>query len=442
MSRRSQLNSIVSAYDGQSNLETFDYGIVIDVVTDINHPRINTITRSNDDVIDKTTSLIGAIFVKRIQDPSSNKENTKPFFPKNRQQIQLPIIGETVKLFKDGAKREYERIASHPDLNIGNYVEGNANFLLPNDEKTNKSSSKKYQQVSTTGITNTTGGNTKEDDELGKYFTNQKVHALRLYEGDTLYQSRFGQSLRFSAYNNPDEEFSPTIILRNRQNSESLEKKFGDIIEEDINKDGSTILLSSNKYKIPFQPGIVDDKGTNNFETEPINATIPQELVGYDQMLLNSERIILSSKSQEMLFYSRGDVSFITDGRFTIDAGNKGADLDFGDDVNITTDRNDGDFSVNTGNGSIYLNTDEQGNSPSRTGPQDASGQGSLRKEPLVRGQVLVDLMTELLDEMLKMTYATPSGPTAQGPLPTHQEKLRDIKSRLKDFQSTKNFTE
>lgn len=425
MSRRAQLSSIISAYDGQGSLETFDYGVVIDVVTNASHPRVKKQPGGSDDYVEETTNLIGAVYVKRINDPVSNKENSKPFFPKNRQQIQLPIIGETVKLYKDGAKREYERIGSHPDLNIGNYVEGTADFLLPNDEKTNKANSSNYKQVSETGITNTAGGNAKKDTELGEYFNKQKIHSLELYEGDSLYQSRFGQSLRFSAYNNEEGEFSPTIILRNRQNDETLtdDFKFGSIIEEDINKDGSVIVLSSNRYKMNFQQGRIDSNGNTDFETTPINATLPEEYVGFDQMLLSSERIIISAKSQEMLFFSKGDYGFISDGKFTIDNGNGGADLDFGDDVNITTDRNDGDFSVNTGNGSIYLNTD-------------------TKEQPLVRGEVLFELLDELIGEMLKMTYATPSGPTATGPLENNKQVLRDIKSRLKDFQSTKNFTE
>lgn len=443
MSRRAQLNSIISGYDGQGSLETFDYGVVIDVVTNIDHPQIKKQTGGSDDYVEETTNLIGAVYVKRIDDPASNKENSKPFFPKNRQQIQLPIIGETVKLYKDGAKREYERIGSHPDLNIGNYVAGSADFLLPNDEKTNKSTSKNYKQVESTGITNTSGASAKKDIELGEYFNKQKIHSLRLYEGDSLYQSRFGQSLRFSAYNNEEGEFSPTIILRNRQNDETLsdEYKFGSIIEEDINKDGSVIVLSSNKYKMNFQPGRVDDKGNSDFETKPINATLPEEYTGFDQMLLNSERIILSSKSQEMLFFSKGNFSIISDENFTADIS-KGGKFDFGDEVWITTDKNDKNIWVNTGLGEVRLNTDSQGNSPSKTGPLDQFGNPTSRKEPLVRGEVLFDLMNELIDEMLNMVYATPSGPTAQGPLPSHKEKLRDIKSRLQDFKSTTNFTE
>jgi len=40
--------------------------------------------------------------------------------------------------------------------------------------------------------------------------------------------------------NNVNNSFSPTILIRNRQNTESLGKlKEGDITEEDVNKDGT-----------------------------------------------------------------------------------------------------------------------------------------------------------------------------------------------------------
>ena len=69
------------------------------------------------------------------------------------------------------------------------------------------------------------------------------------------YNHDFYQSIRFSGYNNEERELSPTIIIRNRQSDISKKDvEENKLISEDINRDGSTILLSSNKYKIPFQP--------------------------------------------------------------------------------------------------------------------------------------------------------------------------------------------
>ena len=419
--RRAALSSVINAYDGQSEIESFDYGVVVGVVTSIDDERIPKHSAEFDNYISERSEYIGAVFVKTVSDPVSNVDNTKPYYPRNRNNIILPIVGETVRVFTGGGVREYERIASNPSLNLGNFAKDAAKNLLPNDEKPNKSKSKNYKEVSQTGTTNTSGGSGTKIKDYGEYFQPQRVNSLRLYEGDTLLQSRFGQSIRFSAYNNEENTFSPTIIIRNRENDLTTQEKEGFITEEDINRDGSIIAITSADYKLDFQPGIVDDKGSNDFETTPINFELPEEYTGNDQILINSERIILSSKSQEMIFFSKGDYGFISDGKFTIDNGTGGALLDFGDDVLITTDRNGSNFTVLAGSGNIFLNTTET-------------------TERVVRGDTLVTLLGELIDAINQQVYNTPSGPTAVGP--TNRSTFNDIKSRLEEALSTLNYTE
>jgi hypothetical protein len=412
MSRIGQLNSVAASYGGQTILETFDYGVVIEVITDINNERVTKLSKEYDDYVSEKTDLIGAVIVKTLSDPSANKENSKAFFPRNRLNIDLPIVGETVRLFKDGAVNEYERITSYPNINQGNFTENAADNVLDTDEQSTKSKSKNYNEVSKTGTPNS---NKKSDSSgtptnYGEYFTPNKIHNLKLYEGDKLIQSRFGQSIRFSGYNNEEREFSPTIIIRNRENDDDLQEKGGAIIEENINTDGSVIVLSSKNYKSGFDSTI---------DLTPINAKINKD-DGYDQIILNSERIILSSKTQEMLFFSKGDFSIISDSRFTIDGG-AGADLDFGDNVNITTDRNNANLTITTGTGNIFLNTTQ-------------------KNERIVRGDTLVDLLSELIDAINQQVYNTPAGPSAVGP--TNRSTFNDIKSKLQDALSTLNYTE
>jgi hypothetical protein len=73
-----------------------------------------------------------------------------------------------------------------------------------------------------------------------------------------------------------------------------------------------------------------------------------------------------------------------------------------------------------TGNGSIFL-----GNS------------GTL--EPLVKGQQLVDVLSELIDAIAAQTFLTPSGPTAEGPV--NVGDFGKIKSKLNDILSKLNQT-
>ena len=71
-----------------------------------------------------------------------------------------------------------------------------------------------------------------------------------------LLESRFGQSIRFSGYNNDDNTFSPTIIIRNRESDPSREaqgeyqsQKIGGTTEEDLNRDGSIIVTMGSRDK-------------------------------------------------------------------------------------------------------------------------------------------------------------------------------------------------
>ena len=130
-----------------------------------------------------------------------------------------------------------------------------------------------------------------------------------------------------------------------------------------------------------------------------------------------------------MMFFSKGNYGFISDGKFTIDNGQGGADLDFGNDVNITTDRNNSTFYIKTGTGKIWLNTQDNGDSS-----------GTNQPEPLVRGETLVTVLDRLITAITNQIYATPSGPSAKGPL--NIAEFEQLRADLDSIKSTLNFTE
>lgn len=394
-------------------------GIVVDVILDDTSDLLLKYDFSQ--VEQKNTSNIGFAAIRPLGDATSATKKNKAYPPFNPEE-GIPLVGETVQLIDITGRLHYKRTI------IGNINIGNARSDV--DVKTypqTQPAGTGVSDLSTSNATGTPSGGGGTDDrktEIGKYFKEQQVNPLKLYEGDKLIQSRFGQSIRFSGYNNGEDEdrkFAPTIILRNRQNSESLSKlKKGELTEEDVNKDGTTIAITSGDYKLNFQPGIIDDGGSSNFETKPTHfEAYPSELKGIDQLLLNSERIIISAKSKEMIFYSKGNYGFISDGKLSIDNGKAGADLDFNGDVRITT--NDNNTYILGGKGQIYLNTES-----------DA--------EPLVRGETLQGLLEELIDAINAQIFKTPAGPTATGP--ENRGTFNDIKGRLEKFKSTLNFTE
>lgn len=382
-------------------------GVVLDVILDDTNPRVETYDFS--EVEQKNTSIIGGAAIRKITDSSASKVGIKVYKPFSSDE-GIPLIGETVELIQLGGKLHYKRIAS-PNINTGNAIENVDTKIVKPTQKPGAPA----DEYSTNSATGTPSGGSGTDDrktKIGEYFTPKQINPLKLYEGDKIVQSRFGQSLRFSGYNNQDKVYAPTIILRNRQNDKSLsDLKKGSLTEEDINKDGTIIAITSGDYKLDFQ---------SSLETKPSKfEKYPSELKGYDQVLVNSERIILSAKTQEMIFFSKGNYGFISDGKMSIDNGKAGADLDFNGDVRITT--NDNSTYILGGKGNIFLNTES-----------DA--------EPLVRGETLKKLLEELIDAINNQVYKTPSGPTAVGP--ENKSTFNDIKGRLNTFLSTLNYTE
>jgi len=359
---------------------------------------------------------IGAIQY-RLQTSSAKSDDLLSLaLPANQNYNSLPTKNEVVRIINgEGGGMFYERISKSVTPNVNTSNTTISDTFIKDKNQNNKPAN--YSKVQQTGIARSNFDSSADYDSYGSYFEfTPNIHHLKLYEGDTIIESRFGQSIRLSGYNNSENTFSPTLIIRNGESGESSQKGVDSSTEEDINKDGGIIAFGSNQYKLPFQPGVVSDGGSSNFETSPASfKDYPSELLG-NQILLNSDRLIFSAKTSEMIFYSKGNYGFISDGQLSID--NKfGIEVNVNDDINITT--NDRSVNVNSGNGNINL--------------------GNQNLESLVRGETLVDLLTQLIDAIEAQIFLTPSGPTATGP--TNIATFSKIKSELKTALSNLNKT-
>jgi hypothetical protein len=362
--------------------------------------------------------LIGSIRFRTSQDISIGDKELPVAHPFDKNFKNLPIINEQVEIYEvDKGNYCYRRIGMDENPMESAYADAISTYFAPDKEK--KQTFQDYENVSITGITKTenSDNDSKYKGNFGKYYKIEpKIHKLKLYEGDSLIESRFGQSIRFSAFNNTNNVFAPTLIIRNGENADNRKKQRISSVEEDINKDGSVIVLSSGQNQLAFQPGTVSDKGKSDFTTKPETFdAYPSKLIG-DQILINSGRIILSAKNAEMIFYSKKNYGFISDGAMSID-NKMGIDVTVGDDINIMT--NDRDVQFYTGKGSIYL--------------------GNENLEPLVLGQQLVDLLSELIDAIVNQSYLTPSGPSAIAPV--NAAEFGTIKSKLNNILSKVNQT-
>jgi hypothetical protein len=358
----------------------------------------------------------GAIRFKTA-DNTQTAENLPIAYPADKVYKSLPIRNELVEVYElTQGYYVYRRMGTgiNPTKTA---IEDSISSTFIAEESNTAGSYKTYQKTLSTGTTKVSKNEYILYDGYGDYYTPQdNIHNLKLYEGDVLVESRFGQSIRFSAFNNPNNSFSPTTIIRNGESAVSRQIAENVSIEEDINRDGSTIAMTSEEYELGFKPGTVDDKGKSDFETKPDSfADFPSKLIG-DNILINSGRIILSAKNAEMIFFSKKNYGFISDGGLSID--NKlGVDISVGDNINMIT--NDNDIVMYTGNGSIFL--------------------GNKQLEPLVKGQQLVDILSQLIDAITNQMYLTPAGPSSVGPV-----NLADfgvIKSKLNDILSKVNQT-
>ena len=385
-------------------------GIVTEVILDENNQLIK----------DGKVPELGKVGHIRFVPMNKNSVFTENNFaaPLDKNFNTLPIKNEKVDILSSSTGYFYRRSNDNVTPNIDTADNMLERFFSGNKKEDNNSSD--YQSTANTGIANKSSQDSGESKGFGDVFEDKQedIHPLRYYEGDSLIESRFGQSIRFSGYNNEEGTFSPTIILRNRENDTSQnDTEFGSTTVEDVNRDGSTIVLSSADYKLDFQPGVIDDGGSSNFEQKPNSfEEYPSELTG-DQILINSGRIILSAKDSEMIFYSKGNYGFISDSTLSID--NKGGmTVNTDDDVLYLT--NGSNYTIETETGEIHL------------------GNGSS-EEPLVLGDTLVELLNELCTELQSMTHPTPAGPS--GP-PVNAPKFAAIASKLSTILSTKNFVD
>lgn len=217
--------------------------------------------------------------------------------------------------------------------------------------------------------------------ELGNEIKpNNKIHPLESKEGDRIYEGRFGNSLRFG--NNP-ETGEPEILIRSGQRFDVIGENLIPIIE-DINKDFSSIWFTSDR-NVPLT--IACDN------QESFNA--PSEFDG-KQIIINSDRIILNARHKELLGYSNANINFSAKGTFNINS----------DQETIINSK------------AIYL--------------------GLNATEKIVKGDTLLDLLKQLVDEITKIKVLTGTGPSSP---PTNTPQLIVIKNKLSTFLSKQNYT-
>jgi hypothetical protein len=183
---------------------------------------------------------------------SKSGEVSEPAWPMFNFMRQYPVINEIVFIIAGPTEKLNDRISNQqffyfPPYSLWNRSNHGA---FPNMAEYSKFLS---QTANVQGYS----GNAVTGSSLPLGYTfqeNQNVRNLQPFEGDTILQARFGQSIRFGStvpvmkssntWSNSGANGDPITIILNSQRKENLGLKFNNTVE-DINKDGSAIYMTS-----------------------------------------------------------------------------------------------------------------------------------------------------------------------------------------------------
>ena len=223
---------------------------VRDIILDETHDRFEEFGRWNG---------IGTIFIESTKNPLfSNQIPLIPAYPAFPNIKQYPLINELVPIIyltdTDVTKNTTSVSAYYlPPINVWNSQVHNG---IPSSNVLPSSQQKDYQQVEAGSVRRVTDESTEIN--LGQTFNENNVidiHPLLPYEGDIIYEGRFGNSIRLgSTVNNAKstivtnnwstvgENGSPIFIIRNGQGNITSDSWIP--TTEDINNKLSTEIFN------------------------------------------------------------------------------------------------------------------------------------------------------------------------------------------------------
>ena len=369
--------------------------------------------------IDQSQNLTNGNIVAEVVSPLATVPNQQKItaFPLFANIKTLPLINEVVFLISgpsgdyssNSGKVKYYYLST---LNIWNSIHVNP---TPNPYENLKPNSQNKS------IAEIEAGSTNKADEVdtnqfkpGTYFTEKSnIYPLYPFEGDVIYEGRFGNSIRFGStdiqstdtiqtplntWSTSGSNGDPITILKNGQNPELIGPAQSTTVEE-INKDLSSIYLTSTQ-QLPIEVASQNDYLSYG-EEKPKS---PNTYAGA-QVVLNSGRLLFNTTQDHIMLSSQ-----------------KSINLNSVDGVNIDT------------TGPVVLEAPEI-----KLGSNDAT-------ESVLLGDSTVDLLQNLISDLSSLLkimgsqignngiLLEPMGTTARtisNNLDTYQTQLDSLKSNI-----------
>lgn len=273
---------------------------VLSIVLDESHPRFLELGSWNG---------LGVIEYEEVVNPLPS-----PLLPTARPLTgnfkNLPLINEIVYLIglpntdiasiSSNSSEYYINIVS-----LWNHPHHNAFPTTPNSLPPTQQ--KDYIQTQAGNVRRVTDQST--EIFLGKtFFERSNIHPLLPFEGDMIYEGRWGNSIRIGSTvaDTPNNWSSvglngdPILIIRNGQGIQTEEGWIPTL--EDINNDDSSIYATSTQ-KIPLK---ASSTIYDSYKTSPIT---PDQYAG-KQIILNSGRLIFNTTTDHILLSSAQTIGF------------------------------------------------------------------------------------------------------------------------------------
>jgi len=288
---------------GTTYQETFQFeeAVVVDVIINDSHPSYN---EDGDNV-----GVIKFRFINSQQylpDDSLNEA-----FPFSANISDYPLLNEIVYIF-----RALNRWYYMTKFNITNKVTTQALFGLNKRLGPIKSDGENSQQKTEIAAGGAEMRQSPEAEEarLGEVFQDKEgVYRLRHQEGDLIIEGRSGHSIRFGS--NQAENQAPNLIIRTGPNPDpelSIDDSDFALVDEDVNDDLSSIWMVSDQV-VPLTFATVDSD--THFESVKEK---PGTLDG-NQIIVNSDRIVLNTKRDKLLVSTFLGTHFTTLQDHTVD---------------------------------------------------------------------------------------------------------------------------
>lgn len=271
-------------------------------------------------------SNLGEILVRLLPSQwGTPKTELSTATPVNYNIQDFPLVGEKVLVFKDGVTLYYTRLATRKKITENRDITAQRTY---GNTRTSEENAVDSRQLAGEGVP--TNYTTEEiTNSTNTFVENASVRGVRPYEGDIIYQGRYGNIIRFgsSKFQNADVIIpQPNIFLTAGLNKTPKKVTTTEITpyslqEEDINNDKSSIWMVVDQ-DIAFVPITgMDGQTSVNYQNPTTNYTGPQ-------IFINSDRVILNSKKNEISLFAKtqinlnsfGSISLRTDENIVINA--------------------------------------------------------------------------------------------------------------------------